>query len=83
MLDHFIAAGGIFLVFSFIHYAGKNKKPFKRALVSVIAGVGALTIINLLSGFSGLYIPVTKLSLLISAAGGIPGVAFLVLMSGL
>ena len=70
-----------FILFSFIHYAAKKKKPFMRAFLSMLLGVGVLTAINLLSGLTGVYIPVTELSLLTSTVGGVPGVALLVLLS--
>lgn len=70
-----------FLVFSFIHYAAKKKKPYKRALLSMLVGLLTLALVNVLSGFTGVYIPVTQLTLLISVAGGVPGVALLVLLS--
>lgn len=72
---------GIFLVLSFIHYAAKKKKPFKRAFLSMLCGIVTLGIINLLSTLTTVYIPVTSLSLTVSAAGGIPGVALMVILS--
>ena len=81
MLFIFIASISTFLIFSFIHYAAKKKKPFKRAFLSMLIGVLVLCTVNLLAGFTGVYIPVTKLTLLTSMAGGIPGVALLVLLS--
>ncbi len=81
MLFIVIVSLSTFLIFSFIHYAAKKKKPFKRAFLSMLIGVAVLCAVNLLSGFTGVYIPVTKLMLLTSMAGGIPGVALLVLLS--
>ena len=81
MLKVIIAALGTFLAFSFIHYAAKKKKPFKRAFLSMLCGLGGLVLLDLLSGFTGVYLPVTGLSLLISTVGGIPGLALLVLLS--
>ena len=81
MLFIFICTVTTFLVFSFIHYAAKKKKPFKRALLSMVLGVGTLLIVDLLAGLTGVYIPVTNLTLAASMAGGVPGVALLVLMS--
>lgn len=72
---------GIFLLFSFIHYASKKKKPFKRAFLSMLVGILTLAAVNLLSPLTTVYLPVTELSLTISAAGGIPGVALLVILS--
>ena len=72
---------GIFLAFSFIHYAAKKKKPFKRAFLSMLVGILVLSVVNLLSPLTTVYIPVTELSLILSSAGGIPGVALMVILS--
>ena len=81
MLYLFIVLISTFLVFSFIHYAAKKKKPFKRALLSMMTGLLTLAAVDLLSGLTGVYIPLTQLTLLTSVAGGIPGVALMVLLS--
>lgn len=81
MLFIIICSISTFLVFSFIHYAAKKKKPFKRAFISMLIGVAALIAVDLLAGLTGVYIPVTKLTLAASLAGGVPGVALLVLLS--
>ena len=47
----------------------------------MLSGIAVLCAVNLLAGMTGVYIPVTKLTLLASMAGGIPGVAALVLLS--
>lgn len=81
MLFLFICIVSTFLVFSFIHYAAKKKKPFKRAFVSMLLGLAALCGVDLIAGLTGVYIPVTRLTMLASMAGGVPGVALLVLLS--
>ena len=81
MLEVFICASATFLIFSFIHYAAKKKKPFKRAFLSMLTGLLLLAAVDILSGVTGVYIPVTKLSLLISTVGGAPGVALMVLLT--
>ena len=81
MLIVFIVCTSTFLVFSFIHYAAKKKKPYKRALLSMLLGVVTLCAVNLLSSVTGVYIPITQLTLFSSLIGGMPGVAFLVLLS--
>ena len=81
MLFIVIVSLSTFLIFSFIHYAAKKKKPFRRAFLSMLIGVLTLCAVNLLSPLTTVYIPVTELSLTVSAAGGIPGVALLVLLS--
>lgn len=70
-----------FILFSFIHYLSHSKKPFKRAFLSILIGLLSLCAVNLLSGFTSVYIPVTTLSLLTSAVGGLPGTALLVMLT--
>ena len=78
MLRAFIFCGSVFLLFSFIHYASKKKKPFKRAFLSMLSGLLAMTAVNLTSGITGVYLPVTELSLAVSTAGGLPATALMV-----
>lgn len=80
MLRLFICFGMAFLLFSFINYACKKKKPFKRAFLSILCGVLVLVLVDALAGVSGVYIPVTAFTLSVAAIGGIPGVAGLVLL---
>lgn len=70
-----------FFLFSFIHYAAGSKRPFKRAALSIFCGLFALTAVNLLGSVTGVTIPVTNLSVLTSAVGGVPGVALLVMLN--
>ena len=72
---------GAFILFSFIYFAVKNKKPFKRAFISLIFGMLTFFVVDILSFATNVYIPVSALSLLVSAFGGVPGVALLVMMS--
>ena len=83
MLTILIVSISVFLIFSFIHYAAKKKKPFTRAFLSMLTGILVLCAVNLLSGLTGVYLPVTKLTLLASMIGGVPGVALLVLLTAL
>lgn len=81
MLLLFICLVSAFLVFSFIHYAAKKKKPFKRAFLSMLGGIAVLALVDILAGVTGVFVPVTNFTLLMSAIGGMPGVAVLVLLS--
>ena len=81
MLSVIICVIVTFLFFSFIHFAAKKKKPFKRAFLSMLLGVLSLCGVDLLAGMTGVYIPFTVLTLCTSIAGGMPGVALLVLLS--
>ena len=64
----------ILTVFAIIHKISKNKRPIKRALLSMCCGVGTLLAVNLSGSFTGVYLPVSLMSILISVIGGIPGV---------
>ena len=70
-----------FIVFAFLHFAAKNKRQFRLALLRMALGAGTLTAINLTSGFTGVYIPVSLLSVLTSVIGGIPGVTLLLALN--
>lgn len=76
-----IAFGGTFLMFALVHAAEKNKRPFKRALLSMGSGIVTLILVNLASGFTGVSIPVSLLSIFVSAAGGVPGVTLLLFIN--
>lgn len=66
-----------FLIFAVLHYFGKNKHPFKRSLLSMVIGVLTLFAVNLTGTFTGVTLPISTLSLLVSAIGGIPGVTLM------
>ncbi|MBQ3418070.1 MAG: pro-sigmaK processing inhibitor BofA family protein [Ruminococcus sp.] len=70
-----------FIVFSFIHYASRSKKPFKRAILSILLGLFSLAAVDFLSSFTSVYIPITTLSVLTSAVGGLPGTALMVMLT--
>jgi Na+/H+-translocating membrane pyrophosphatase len=67
----------VFIAFAIIHYIGKNKRPFKRSLLSMLCGVATLLIVNLSSGITGVSLPISLLSILVSLIGGIPGVTLM------
>lgn len=70
-----------FLLFSSVHFFAKNKRPFKRALLSMSTGFLSLVLINLFSGVTHVAVPVSLLSLLTSVIGGIPGVTLLLFLN--
>lgn len=71
----------VFIAFAIIHYLGKNKRPFKRSLISMICGIATLLAVNLTGSFTGVVLPVSFLSLMISLIGGIPGVTLMLALS--
>ncbi len=47
----------------------------------MIVGALTLTAVNLCSGFTGVYIPISLLSIFISVIGGVPGVALMLILN--
>lgn len=68
---------GTLIIFAAIHFAGKNKRPFRRAVISMLSGVLTLLAVNITGIFTGVVLPVSLMSVLVSAVGGIPGVTLM------
>ena len=66
-----------FITFAIMHFLGKNKHPFKRSLLSMTLGAATLFAVNLTGAFTGVTLPISLLSLLVSIIGGIPGVTLM------
>ena len=66
-----------FITFAILHFLGKNKHPFKRSLLSMTLGAATLFAVNLTGAFTGVTLPISLLSLLVSIIGGIPGVTLM------
>ena len=72
---------GGFILFVVIQAIGKANKPVKMAVVSVLLGIAAMLCVNLCSGFTGVSLPISDLSVSAAAVGGIPAVALMVLVN--
>lgn len=70
-----------FIVFAFVHYIAKNKRPFKRALISMSVGAVLLLLIHFTFPITGVTIPISLLSILTSVIGGVPGVTLLLFLN--
>ena len=70
-----------FIFFGIIHKIGKNKKPFRRAFLSMLSGLGTFIILNISSAFTGVYLPFSLMSVMVSSIGGIPGVTALLTLN--
>lgn len=68
---------GTLIVFAIIHFAGKNKRPLRRASISMLTGLLTLLAVNISGYFTGVFLPISLLSILISVIGGIPGVTLM------
>ena len=71
---------GVLFVMSVIQKISGAKTPVRAAIISMLSGVLALTAVNLLSGFTNIFIPVSMLSLGVSAFLGISGVTLLLIL---
>lgn len=72
---------GAFILFSVLHFYSKKKHPAKRALLSMLIGILTLIAVDLCSSFTGVYIPISLLSVLISTIGGVPGVTLILILN--
>lgn len=70
-----------FVLYAVVFKIAKKKKPLKRAFLTMIAGILVLVVIDIISVFTGVYLPVSPLSLTVSACAGVPGVATMLLLS--
>ena len=72
----------LLVIYGFIYLilAVGTKKPFKTIVLYAFMGVATLTMINLTSKFSGVYIPVNAYTLGSSAALGLPGTIGLLIL---
>lgn len=76
-----LVAAGIFLLLAALQALLGSKRPMQRAAGGIIIGVGTLAVVNLTGFVTGVSIPVSLLSLGVSAAGGVPGVTLLLLLN--
>ncbi|MBR2108948.1 MAG: pro-sigmaK processing inhibitor BofA family protein [Ruminococcus sp.] len=77
----FIILAISFIAFIIIQKLSKNKRPVKRAFLSLLSGGLTLILVDALSVFTGVYIPISLLSITVSLVGGIPGVTTLLALN--
>ena len=70
----------VYFLNSIIYKLTKNKKPFKRAFLVMLCGITALCAVDVLSVLTGVYLPVSPLSVTVSACMGVPGVASMLML---
>ena len=68
---------GTFLLFALAHYISKSKHPFKGSLLSMAVGILTLVAVNLSGSVTGVYLPISLVSVCVSAFGGVPGVTLM------
>lgn len=73
--NYFLIILIVFLVYTAVYKIAKKEKPFKRAFLVMLCGICTLILTDIIGIFTGVYLPVSMLSITIAACGGIPGVA--------
>lgn len=73
-------AGIVFLLLVLIQISVKSKKPIRKTLSGIFTGIATLAIVNISGTFTGVTLPVSLLSLGVSAVSGIPGVTMLLVL---
>lgn len=76
-----LICGIIFLLLFFIQLIVRAKNPLKRTFFSMLKGIATLAAVNILGVFTGVTLPISLLSLMISAVVGIPGVAAMLIFN--
>lgn len=76
----FLAIGGVLVLLVILQMCAGSKKPIRGAVGAILTGWAALMAVNLTGAFTGVYLPISTLSIGISAAAGIPGVTMMILL---
>lgn len=71
----------IFVLLVIIQVIVHSKNPVKKAISGIIVGILTLTVVNISGIFTGVTLPISILSLGVSAIAGIPGVTMLLLLN--
>lgn len=71
---------GIFFMLVLIQILVRSKRPVRKALSGILTGVFSLFAVNLLGTFTNVTLPISLLSLGVSAVAGIPGVTMLLIL---
>ena len=61
----------------------KDRRPLRGTIMSLLPGIAALVIINIAAPFTGVGLPVSRLSLSASALLGRPGVTAMLIIQAL
>ena len=75
-----IILASIFFTLVIIQLLIRSKKPIRKAVSGILTGLFSLFAVNLLGIFTNVTLPISLLSLGISAVAGIPGVTMLLLL---
>ena len=73
-------SAAILLILIIIQICARSKRPIRQTFSGIFMGVGTLALVNISGMFTGVTLPVSLLSLGISAVSGIPGVTMLLIL---
>ena len=76
-----ILATVIFLLLILVQVIVRSKRPVLKTIQSMALGVAALIVVNIAGIFTGVVLPVSFLSLGVSAVAGIPGVTMMLVLN--
>ena len=76
-----LIAAGIFLLLVVIQVILRTKHPIRKAAGGVLTGLAALIIVNVSGVLTGVTLPISMLSIGVSAVAGIPGVTMMLLLN--
>lgn len=68
------------VLFGIVNALFLKRNPLKTGFLYVLCGVASLFLVNLVSPYTGINLPISCWSLIISGVGGIPGTILLCVM---
>lgn len=71
----------VFLTLVIVHVIMHSHRPIRAAVLSLLPGIIALICVDVFSGMTGVFIPVSPLTLAVSSVLGIPGVTCLLIIT--
>ncbi len=75
-----LVACAVFLLLVALQVIVHAKRPVRRAVGGIFAGVGTLIAVNIAGIFTGVTLPFSLLSIGISGVAGMPGVTLMLLL---
>lgn len=67
----------VIVIYSIINAISKSKHPIKKSIAGVLTGFVALIAVNLLTPLTSVSVPISIMSILVAAIGGLPGVTLI------
>ena len=77
----FATAVAVLLVLVFIQVLFRSKNPIRKAIFGILLGISSLIAVNITGIFTGIFIPVSIMSVFICAVAGIPGTILLLILN--